>query len=441
MQRSRCPARPRRATLCAALLAAVILALLPPAADARIIGRGAGGCGPFKEAADEAQDGDAIVTMFDDNEGTNTEGATVTKNLVVEGGWLPPPGGCPDSTEFDTAAEMLAAGFSYGGPTKRAALHYLSGGGPVLSVGPTVKDLTVLYTNFQVGDGSPGSGGGVYGVGLTGARLRFEQVGFLERLGSSGSIGGSGGGMYLEIDGGSRVTIADSQFRSLAAARGGGFEIHVRGGSHLTLRNVEVSDNRAEDGNGGGGRIVLHSGYVTIADSLFSANQASGSGGGLAVERPPGSGGPAQVTLINTRFVNNGASASPGLYTSGSLTVRVLDKVTPLASVLRHTAAGGRGASIRSIARVGDQYAVSFQTYGFTPAIPGEHIHFFFDTVPAGQAGAPAAPGGWRAYGGFSPFTAYGVADRPPGATGLCVVVANPDNTVQQGTGGCFPLP
>ena len=97
-------------------------------------------------------------------------------------------------------------------------------------------------------------------------------------------------------------------------------------------------------------------------------------------------------------------------------------------------------ARINSIDAQGDRYAVEFETFGFEPQLPDQHVHFFFDTVPPEQAGVPGG-GPWKLYGGPSPFTEYGPGDRPQGATQMCVLVANPDHSVQLNTGNCFPLP
>lgn len=97
-------------------------------------------------------------------------------------------------------------------------------------------------------------------------------------------------------------------------------------------------------------------------------------------------------------------------------------------------------ATITDIARTHDRYAVYFETAGFEPQMPGQHVHFFFNTVPPEEAGVPG-DGPWYAYGGSSPFTEYRVADRPAGATQMCVLVANPDHSVQLGTGNCYNLP
>jgi hypothetical protein len=97
-------------------------------------------------------------------------------------------------------------------------------------------------------------------------------------------------------------------------------------------------------------------------------------------------------------------------------------------------------ARINNISVEGDRYAVDFQTFGFTPQLPGQHVHFFFDSVPPDQAGVPGQ-GLWKLYGGSSPFTEYAVGERPQGATQMCVLVANEDHSVQPNTGNCVDIP
>ncbi len=88
----------------------------------------------------------------------------------------------------------------------------------------------------------------------------------------------------------------------------------------------------------------------------------------------------------------------------------------------------------------GQDYVVEFTTYRFDAQVPGQHVHFFFDTVPPEEAGVPGS-GPWFLYGDPSPFTGYGVGDRPAGAQQLCVLVANPDHSVQPDSGTCADLP
>jgi hypothetical protein len=85
-------------------------------------------------------------------------------------------------------------------------------------------------------------------------------------------------------------------------------------------------------------------------------------------------------------------------------------------------------------------YVVEYETFEFTEALPGEHIHFFFNTVLPEQAGVPGA-GPWILYGGPRPFEKYRTADRPASATQLCALVAERDHSIQPLSGNCLNLP
>lgn len=110
---------------------------------------------------------------------------------------------------------------------------------------------------------------------------------------------------------------------------------------------------------------------------------------------------------------------------------------------------GGDGTQdtvrITDIRLVDGRYYVAFETSGFVPALPGRHVHFFWDTVPQGHAGVPG-DGPWQLYPagpgvGLSPFSMFTVNDQPGGASAICVLAANADHSVNQGTGNCYPLP
>jgi hypothetical protein len=96
---------------------------------------------------------------------------------------------------------------------------------------------------------------------------------------------------------------------------------------------------------------------------------------------------------------------------------------------------------IRSI-RNDDQgrYIVEYETFEYTEELPGMHVHFFFNTVSQEEAGYPGK-GSWWVWGGPRPFDRYRVSDRPDDATQLCILVANPDHSVQFNSGNCFILP
>ena len=87
-------------------------------------------------------------------------------------------------------------------------------------------------------------------------------------------------------------------------------------------------------------------------------------------------------------------------------------------------------------------YVVDYEVHNF-PESPQLHVHMFFNTVPPEQAGSPGS-GPWKlTWGpyGDPPFTQYGVANRPAGATQMCALVANPNHSVQPNSGNCFDLP
>ncbi|MCB9418849.1 MAG: serine/threonine protein kinase [Ardenticatenaceae bacterium] len=104
------------------------------------------------------------------------------------------------------------------------------------------------------------------------------------------------------------------------------------------------------------------------------------------------------------------------------------------------TATSGPRVQITNVTADNGRYLINFQTFGYTPVLPGMHVHFFFNTVTPENAGVPGN-GPWKLYGGPSPFTEWTVADRPANATQMCALVANPDHSVQLNTGNCVNLP
>jgi hypothetical protein len=104
------------------------------------------------------------------------------------------------------------------------------------------------------------------------------------------------------------------------------------------------------------------------------------------------------------------------------------------------TASPGFAARITSVQLAGERYLVSFMVTGFTPAVEGRHVHFFWSSVPEREAGAPGH-GPWMIYGDASPFTGISPSSRPDGATGICILVANVDHTVIPGSGNCVAAP
>ena len=85
-------------------------------------------------------------------------------------------------------------------------------------------------------------------------------------------------------------------------------------------------------------------------------------------------------------------------------------------------------------------YVVEYVTQGFTEQLPGTHLHFFFNTELPEDVGMSGG-GNRLMYGGPSPFTGYTVSDRAAGATEMCVLVTNPDHSVNLESGNCVLLP
>jgi hypothetical protein len=104
------------------------------------------------------------------------------------------------------------------------------------------------------------------------------------------------------------------------------------------------------------------------------------------------------------------------------------------------TVPAGEFVTINSITLDGATYVVDYTPTGYTPVLPGMHIHFFFNTVTPENAGVPGS-GPWYLYGGPNPFRGYTVNDRPAAATQMCSLVANPDHSIIQNTGNCVALP
>jgi hypothetical protein len=87
-----------------------------------------------------------------------------------------------------------------------------------------------------------------------------------------------------------------------------------------------------------------------------------------------------------------------------------------------------------------NRYVIDYQTIGFSEQLPGTHVHFFFDTFTADQVGMTGG-GNRLMYGGPSPFIGFRAVSRPPQASQICALVANPDHSVVPNSGNCFKLP
>jgi hypothetical protein len=95
---------------------------------------------------------------------------------------------------------------------------------------------------------------------------------------------------------------------------------------------------------------------------------------------------------------------------------------------------------IVGVALDGENYVVNYETLAFIESMASRHIHFFFNTISAEDAGVPGQ-GPYLLYGGPRPFREATIFDHPAEATQICALVANPDHTVIPDSGNCYDLP
>ncbi len=134
------------------------------------------------------------------------------------------------------------------------------------------------------------------------------------------------------------------------------------------------------------------------------------------------------------------ASPSPSPIASATPLPTPVPTVAPTPVPTPTPTPAGRQARILGITTSGGNYVVDYAVFNYDQVLPGRHVHFFFDTVAQTQAGVPGK-GPWILYAGPVPFTKYKVSDRPNSASRMCILVANSDHSVVQGTGNCVDLP
>ena len=187
--------------------------------------------------------------------------------------------------------------------------------------------LTVTDTRF-VGNTSNRAGGAIEdraGSTATGSMVVLRGV-TMERN-DAGANPGNGGGLH--ISGAGRV-LADSSIvrQNTAANEGGG--LWNSGVGSLEVTYTTVAANTATDG-AGVYQQMGDDGITLISNSTLSGNQASGAGGGLALD-----GG--TVTVTNSTLSGNSAATGAGASTMGG---RLLLSNATVARNTASTAGGG----------------------------------------------------------------------------------------------------
>lgn len=175
--------------------------------------------------------------------------------------------------------------------SERAYFNGNSVAGPVLS-GTSVENLHlegIRIFNASVG----GDGGGIYLESSSGVRMeRIDMV--------SNSASGSGGGLFIENSTG--VTMLSPQFSNNSADSGAG--AYVRSSSEVVFRDADFEGGTASFY--GGGLYIESNSLATLIDCEFVGNEAvSGAGGAISLDG-------ASLVASGCRFSNNHAGTEGG---------------------------------------------------------------------------------------------------------------------------------
>jgi len=164
-------------------------------------------------------------------------------------------------------------------------------------------------------------------------------------------------------------------------------------------------------------------------------------GGYLISMRAAAQAGPPAASLTAAASPSETATTAPATEIAVAPVVTLEPSSTPTQAITATPTYPPLYARIDGITiDANNRYVVVYETFGYTEALPGKHVHFFFNTVPPEQAGSPGV-GPWILYGGPRPFTGYRLSDRPAGASQMCALVANPDHSVVANSGNCVDLP
>ncbi|HUF05801.1 MAG TPA: Hsp70 family protein [Candidatus Binatia bacterium] len=180
------------------------------------------------------------------------------------------------------------------------------------------------------------------------------------------------------------------------------------------------------------GGIALAAILALVASGMLSPAAAPTGSPTFIAANPTDASTTPSPSLAPTSAPTSAPTPSPTAAVSATPTGTLLPVSTPTPA--------GRQARITSITVGGDDYVVEYETFGYDPSLPGRHVHFFFDTTSVADAGVPG-DGPWYVYAGPIPFRGYSVADRPARATQMCMLVANRDHSIVEGSGNCIDLP
>lgn len=300
-------------------LIAVLVVVTVDLALARRLASGPGcALGP-DEAITNAEAGDIFTPLYEEEFGRNTNAVVIRVAMEIEGGWSSPNFDCGGNSSgiFETREAMETAGLTFNAANRSGLTAFDA---PVLQLDEAVPSLTINTVNLLNSNVISGNGGGlrVTGAGaaprLSSATITIANSAFRPNFFNAEPVGvqGDGGGLFLDLDNASQLTISDSLFKDQTAqGKGGGFAVIVRGGSTVTLLRNLIEGNRAA--TCGGGVITIHSGTVILRDNVFQNNGADGEVADLCIERAEGATGTAALYLAGNTFSTDGLRIDPSI--------------------------------------------------------------------------------------------------------------------------------
>ena len=275
-------------------------------------------CRTLGQALSQAESGDVVKIAT----GTYRESLSLADELVVtlRGGY--------DRT-FDEAKRVVTGKGTIltGGDNTALTID-----ARFVAIGVTLEGVIIKSSTFNVETqsfGFPG-GGGIKAIGSF--NLTLDHVTVAGNASAPSFAGGQGGGLHLEggttnvsnsvfegnhavnesggaIAGrGASLVVTDTVFRKNVSTLGNGAAVSAVGGSY-TYRRVRFEENEAIDGGFGGALWFAAGtgGTLTVENSYFLKNHASGAGG--AIDFTPSGG---SITIINSTLVGNTAGVDGG---------------------------------------------------------------------------------------------------------------------------------
>lgn len=272
------------------------------------------------------------------------ENVTVTKDLVLQGGYA----GCASGSSARTTLDGNAGGsviiVNPAMATITVSLLNLEiiNGSSVLGGGLWIgQDAEVIGENVEIyGNTATSSGGGIYAAGstltLTNAHVGGTGHGQPNQLGPDGQLGAG-----LHLTNGTQATlnntvISGNAFQTIGYTYGGG--LYVENDSEVTMNASLVEDHQApSDADGRGAGIYINDSTVTLDNSQVISNTAGTVGGGVRLW------GTSMLNILNGSVIayNQASNGQGGAIAAGSTpTINIAN------ATIRNNTSGTDGGAI-----------------------------------------------------------------------------------------------